>query len=267
MASTNNNSETSADPGGFSPNQTLVITLSTVLSVVGVAVIAITAYCVTRNCRKRRRGLFNRGITPIGDDEIASWKLNRCNEKEAERYTARPSSNKAPSLIQYQNGGRPSLEVSSPLSPLSYSEKRSMSFDLPRAPEGAVLARAPNARSGLTDETVPGDQPFVPTPRRNPSKLSKQPPSPPMNIDTFQIQSQGQRLKGPRSNSMRSAPESRQRTSSDTPPSSRGGHSRIYSSSAIPPAVVLSEAEQQFAGLSPPPNRRAPIDDIGRAIG
>jgi hypothetical protein len=264
----NQDSEVSAGQSGLSPNQTLIITLSTVLSVVGVVVIAITAYFVTRSCRKRRRGFFNRGITPIGDDEIASWKLNRGDEKQPERYTARPSSTKAPSLIQYQNGGRPSLEVSSPLSTFSLGEKHSMSFDLPRAPEGAVLARAPNSRSGLTDDTIPGDQPFLPTPRRNPSKLSKQPPpSPPMNANVFDHQIQPAQSRGSRSNSMKSVPEARQRLSSEAPANWRGGHSRIYSSSSIPPTVPVQDAEQHFAGLSPPPNRKTSTEDIGWAIG
>ncbi len=40
----------------------------------------------------------------------------------------------------------------------------------------AFLAKAPNSRVGLTDETVPGAYPYIPPIKRQPSRLSKQPP-------------------------------------------------------------------------------------------
>ncbi|KAK6957990.1 hypothetical protein Daesc_000782 [Daldinia eschscholtzii] len=249
-----------------SGSSTLTIVLSTVLSIAGVVLIAVAAYLCTGN-RRRRLPMFNRGITPIGDDEIATWKSNRSAEK-INRYTTRPthsqngstsaSTRRAPSLIQYQNGTRPSLEVVSPRSFLGDKN----SFDLPQIP-GAVLARAPNARSGLTDETVPGDDPFLPTPRRHPSRLHKLPPNSP-SINN---------RKGSRSNSLRSFSEPSWRDSAveTSPPrgSSEGymrSH-RLYSNSPLPPPPRLSFGEnEQFTGLSPPPSRRNE-NTIGLAVG
>ncbi|KAH9904143.1 hypothetical protein F4778DRAFT_84033 [Xylariomycetidae sp. FL2044] len=254
----NKDSRTDTSSGSVSGNQTVIITLSTVLSVVGVILVIILAYLCARG-RRKRTPLFNRGITPIGDDEIASWKINRTSEKPEDRYTRRPvrtpntstSTRRAPSVIQYQNDGRPSMDI---ISPRSFINDK-YSFDLPRAP-GAVLARAPNARSGLTDETVPGDDPFLPSPKRSPSKLHKSPADSPT------------RTRGSRSNSIKSFAD-HWRGSFEVSPrisnDSRRGHSRIYSSSSIPPRLSLGDHEQ-FTGLSPPPSRRKD-STIGQAIG
>ncbi|KAI0893830.1 hypothetical protein F4806DRAFT_503925 [Annulohypoxylon nitens] len=251
---------------------TLTIVLSTILSVVGVILIAAAAYLCTGD-RRKRLPMFRikRGITPIGDDEIATWKSNRSAEKVTDRYTTRPShsqnpsvatsTRRAPSVIQYHTGGRQSFEVASPR---SFIGDGKYSFDLPQAP-GAVFARAPNARSGLTDETVPGDDPFLPSPKRNPSRLHKLPPGSP---------SLHGRMKGSRSSSLRSYAEaawrdgleqsSSPRVSSDT--HSRN-HNRIYSNSSIPPPPRLSFGDNdQLTGLSPPPSRRND-STIGLAVG
>ncbi|KAL7628052.1 hypothetical protein AAE478_002248 [Parahypoxylon ruwenzoriense] len=259
----------SASPnGGGSGSSTLTIVLSTVLSVMGVALIALAAYLCTGS-RRRRIPMLKRGITPIGDDEIATWKSNKPAEKETDRYTTRPShsqnasistsTRRAPSLIQYQNGGRPSLEVTSPRSFISSK----YSFDLPQAP-GAVLARAPNARSGLTDDMVPGDDPFLPSPRRQPSRLQKLPPNSP-NMHS--------RTKESRSSSMRSFAEAawRDAAAETSSPRSSGdrlhNHNRIYSSSSIPPPPRISfGGDDQLTGLSPPPSRRND-GTIGLAVG
>ncbi|KAI1470944.1 uncharacterized protein F4812DRAFT_283167 [Daldinia caldariorum] len=258
-------SDASSNDSG-SGTSTSTIVLSTVLSIAGVVLIAVAAYLCTGD-RRRRLPMFNRGITPIGDDEIATWKSNRSAEK-ANRYTTRPthsqngststSTRGAPSLIQYQNGARPSLEVVSPRSFLGDKN----SFDLPQIP-GAVLARAPNARSGLTDETVPGDDPFLPSPRRHPSRLHKLP----SNSSSPNIR------KGSRSDSLRSFSEPSWRDSAVETSSLRGSSDgyarshRIYSNSPLPPPPRLSFGEnEQFTGLSPPPSRRGE-NTIGLAVG
>ncbi|KAI1376921.1 hypothetical protein F4677DRAFT_60912 [Hypoxylon crocopeplum] len=263
-------SVSSDDSGG---NTTLTIALSTVLSVTGVVLIAMAAYLCT-GTRRIRLPMFKRGITPIGDDEIATWKSNGSAVKVTDRYTTRPShsqnasestsTRRAPSLIQYQNGGRPSLEVASPRSFISGGK---YSFDLPQAP-GAVLARAPNARSGLTDEMVPGDDPFLPSPKRHPSRLHKLPPNSPSTHG---------RTKGSRSSSLRSFAEAAWRQGDGAETSSPRGssdafsrshsHNRIYSNSSIPPPPRLSFGDnEQLTGLSPPPSRRND-SIIGLAVG
>ncbi|KAI1774941.1 hypothetical protein F4818DRAFT_56559 [Hypoxylon cercidicola] len=267
-------SNPTATPSSVSSNDsngtsTLTIALSTILSVIGVILIAAAAYLCTGGRRKRIPG-FNRGITPIGDDEIATWKSNRSAEKVTDRYTMRPShsqnastsTRRAPSVIQYQHGGRPSLDVVS--SPRSFIDGK-YSFDLPQAP-GAVLAKAPNARSGLTDEMVPGDDPFLPSPKRHPSRLHKLPPNSP---------SMHGRTKGSRSSSLRSFAEAAWRYGEGVETSSPRGssdahsrnHHRIYSNSTLPPPPRLSFGDnEQLTGLSPPPSRRQD-STIGLAVG
>ncbi|KAI1214149.1 uncharacterized protein F4807DRAFT_468104 [Annulohypoxylon truncatum] len=260
----------STDGNGTS---TLTIALSTILSVTGVVLIAVAAYLCTGD-RRKKLPMFRikRGITPIGDDEIATWKSNRSAEKVTDRYTTRPShsqnpstatsTRRAPSVIQYHNGGRQSFEVASPRSFIGDGGK--YSFDLPQAP-GAVLARAPNARSGLTDEAVPGDDPFLPSPKRNPSRLHKLPPNSP---------SLHGRTKGSRSSSLRSYAEAAWRDGLEQNSSPRvssdahtRNHNRIYSNSSIPPPPRLSFGDNdQLTGLSPPPSRRND-STIGLAVG
>lgn len=264
-------SRASQDEAAKNDHRTLVITLSSVLSVVVLVVIAIGVYLLClRNRRARRRlPLFNRGITPIPDDEIASWKINKPrSEKSPARYTTRnpttyghkKASSQTPSLIQYHNPGKSSLDYA-PHSPRSFLGRHSN--DLPQSPQSAVLAKAPNARTGLTDQAVPGDDPFLPAPRRQPSRLHKLPGSPAVP----------QRPRGgSRSNSMRSFAEvwygenmlslSPRASSEVMPASTRGGSSRVYSTSTAPPRLSLTD--DMMGGLSPPPPHRT---EIGRALG
>lgn len=270
-----------ADNDKAASNRTLVITLSTVLSVVGVAVLAIGFYFYLRN-RRRRSPLFNRGITPIHDDEIATWKINRtASEKSVERYTTRNSTTRTstahthkktpsqtPSLIQYQQPlGKQSFD-SIIQSPRSFIQRQSS--DLPQLPQSVILAKAPNARSGLTDQTVPGDDPFLPGPKRQPSRLHKLPNAPPPTSGNI-------RTRSSRSSSMRGfgdtwhgdnivMPRSPRASSEAHGAIIRTTSSRIYSTSTVPPRMSLSDHNEpvHFNGLSPPPLHST---EIGRAIG
>lgn len=254
------------DHGGSLSHETLVTVLSTVFGIVGVIVLVSLGIWYLRS--RRKHILFRRGLTPIGDDEIATWKGSRADEKEEERgrYTARPSHVSKDSTnsarIQYQKGaGRPSIDAAI-ISPRSFINN-SYSLDLPRVPEPAAFARAPNARTGLTDETVPGDDPFVPPLRRQPSRLQKLPPNTPKSMSRA-----NSHTRASRSNSQ---PESVQNSADSSPTESRdvshhrNGHSRIYSSSSVPPQIFTGGHEEAFTGLSPPPSRRH--DAIGQAIG
>ncbi|OTB05517.1 hypothetical protein M426DRAFT_10560 [Hypoxylon sp. CI-4A] len=281
----------SSTSGNGDGNSTLTIALSTVLSVIAVLLIAAGAYMCTGSRRRRLPMFINRGITPIGDDEIATWKSNRSAEKITDRYTTRPhhsqnpstatsttTTRRAPSVIQYSSGGRaPSFEVASPRSFIGGGGGGGggkYSFDLPQAP-GAVLARAPNARSGLTDDCIPGDDPFLPSPRRHPSRLHKLPPNSP---------SVHGRVKGSRSSSLRSFAEAawRDGAAGESVSSPRGSsdaaaaaahsrsHNRYFSNSSIlppPPRLSFGDSEQ-LTGLSPPPSRRKDVETtIGLAVG
>lgn len=300
-----NSSENSSSDQSDGGHRTTVIVLATIMSIVACLLLAGTVWLVIR-CRRRRSSLFARGITPIGDDEIETWKGQR-TEKGLDMDMERPlrsptqqqeqqptggkghqksesttSIRKPPSVIVY---ARPSEEFS-PISPtypftkkmsfeggIGLAGKRSFDKDLPFTP---IQARAPNAREGLTDEAIPGDEPFVGSPKRRGSRLSKQ-------VSRYPLQSGGgggghhvrnkssrsssslHRLGGPggcgygyESDDMYHRPSHEFYQA--------GGHSRV-SSTQDPPRLSLSDEWPggAAAGLSPRPFVRA--EDIGRAIG
>ncbi|KAL1843013.1 hypothetical protein VTJ49DRAFT_3327 [Mycothermus thermophilus] len=203
----------------------------------------------------------------------------------------------------------------------SGSRKTSLDKALPQTP---IQARAPNSRAGLTDESVPGDDPFImpsPSPRRAPSRLSKPPP---LSLTSFgSRRGQNYRQHG-RTTSSRSSTRSfageyysyfssggiaggagtgvggggsgsevelsppryshdqvyhqnrhARRESHGTPrslsaPRTGGGssHSRVYSSSSIPPRLSFGDdGLGSPGGLWPPPRPRRESNEIGRAIG
>jgi hypothetical protein len=266
-------------------SRTFVIVLSTVVPSVTVLLVSVAA-CICIYHRRRRGPFFNRGITPIGDDEIATWKVNRYDvEKDEPRGRHTPSySNasstythkKGPSLIQYQDPGRASYDVAAPTSPRSFTRKPS--FDLPiQSPPIAVLAKAPNAREGLTDETIPGDEPFIQRPRRHLSKRNRAPSS--SGPDS------AHRVRVSQSSSTKSFAEvfGRESVEVSSPRASHDRHSndrrssrdRSFSHSASEPQLrpslgIKAAVHDRLSGgelgtpLSPPPLR--PVD-IGRAIG
>lgn len=308
---------------GIGSNRTLVITLSTVFSAVGLALIA-GAILLCRRRRRSRLPFLSRGISPIDDDEIERWKSPRYEkaryqggdtDAEAEaafdketgapshaKHPSTSSVKKPPSVIVYSRahdaqGARYSTDAESRRSFAqnhpAYSGKTSFDKALPQTP---IQARAPNARAGLTDESVPGDEPFIPNLKRNPSRLSKLPPNSAM----------GRRAHHARARSSRSSTRSfggdyyyygngqNSRTGSDlelSPPrhshdhvrhshsqshhhsrsfggsrAGGGSHSRVYSSSSIPPRLSFGD-EVLFGGLSPARPRFPGTGEIGRAIG
>jgi len=259
----------------------LIIVLSTVFGILGVVIIGILGHWFLR--RLRRPSLFNRGLTPIGDDEIETWKGSRREEKETEAgynsnattrtgHTSKDSTNSAKIQYQKPSANRPSTDaVISPRSFIGGGSYNSYSLDLPRAPEPAAFARAPNARSGLTDEMIPGDDPFVQPLRRQASRLQKIPPGTPKSLSRGNSRTRASRSY--------SQPESVQSSSADSSPtgsrgaivnSSRNGHSRIYSSSSVPPQIAHTHTHDDAynTGLSPPPSRRQHDQAvIGQALG
>ncbi|GAB1311097.1 Mid2 domain-containing protein [Madurella fahalii] len=290
--------DTSNDAGdaGIASNRTLVITLSSVLSVVGLVVI-VGVIWICRRYRQRRVPFLSRGISPIDDDEIATWKSPR-DEKagfhgadtdvEADaalnketggpshtKHASTSSVKKPPSVIVYSNahgqGFRRSTDGDSPRSFAhnhpAYGGKVSLEKALPQTP---IQARAPNARAGLTDETVPGDAPFLPSPRRQPSRLSKFPPN-----SASQRRGRHARARSSRSSTRSfgeygsggSDMELSPRHSHDhvRTRNHSGSHSRVYSSSSIPPRLSFGD-EALFSGVSPgrPSFQK---NDIGRALG
>ncbi|KAK5987343.1 hypothetical protein PT974_11470 [Cladobotryum mycophilum] len=176
--------------GDSSTSQNLTIILATIIPSLILILIAAVVY---HRIRRRKARFLNRGITPIDDEEIESWKVDRAksvDEKSTSSPTSEPqhahhpnssigSIQKPPSVIIYQNyaGGRRGSDDQSPWSPSS--GKRSM--DVPQTP---VLARAPNSRPGLTDESIKGDEAFLTHVKRHPSRLAKPQPGSPRHART-----------------------------------------------------------------------------------
>lgn len=314
------------DSGNVS-TRTLVITLSTVLSAVGLFLV-IGAVLLCRRCRRRRRLPFlPRGVSPIDDEEIERWKGNRFEkggfhhgdtDVEADgagalsketgapshtKHSSTSSVKKPPSVIVYSSprnsqGIRHSTDAESRRSFArdhpGYSGKSSFDKALPQTP---IQARAPNARAGLTDESVPGDAPFLPKPKRTPSRLSKgsakerrgrhargrsSRSSTRSFGDYYYYHSSGggggvgggshagselelsPRLSHDRDHAHLPRHSSHSRYYQPATP--RGSHSRVYSSSSIPPRLSFGD-EALYGGLSPARSRFTGEGEIGRAIG
>ncbi|KAH6650023.1 hypothetical protein F5144DRAFT_555069 [Chaetomium tenue] len=298
---------------GIGSHRTLVISLSTILSAVGLALI-LGGIFIWRRRRQRRLPFLSRGVSPIDDDEIERWKSPRDEkapfpagdtdveadaafnkETGAPSHAKHPSTSsvkKPPSVIVYNRphdaqGTRQSTDAESRRSFAqnhpAYSGKTSFDKALPQTP---IQARAPNARAGLTDESVPGDEPFIFSPKRIPSRrLSKVPPnsgrraqhararssrSSTRSFGEYYYASGGASRTGsdlelsPRYSHDHAQHHSREHSRSHSGP--RGSHSRVYSSSSIPPRLSFGD-EVLFGGLSPARPRFPGEAEIGRAIG
>ncbi|KAJ6445722.1 GMP synthase [Purpureocillium lavendulum] len=290
--------DTDADSGVS--RRTLTIILATAIPSVVLIVAIVTVLCCRRRARKAR--LFDRGITPIGDEEIESWKRSRMarghhgqEEKvqapttppqrhdskyrsqagnQGHRATTSASSVQKPAAVIVYQTARVSEDV-----PISSPPNAKRSFDVGPTP---VLARAPNSRPGLTDETVQGEDAFVVTQiKRNPSRLAKAPPpsagsSPPRHHGrskstraTMTGTTGGQDLWYGQPPECPLPP----RRSADMPfppsPSYRGGgQAGTYSSRSTPQRTSFDDddGEQHYlGGLSPRPLIHQ--SEIGRAIG
>ncbi|KAK0656340.1 hypothetical protein B0T16DRAFT_451925 [Cercophora newfieldiana] len=192
---------------------------------------------------------------------------------------------KPPSVIVYSNahqgigGYRHSSDNSSPRSFGSYdastgpatglSGKTSFDKVLPQTP---IQAKAPNARAGLTDESIPGDDPFIANPRRQPSRLSKLPPGFSSAQRRAHVRTRSSR------SSFRSFNEYAFSGSEQDLPTGRHSHDyvprshnnsnwKVYSSSSIPPRLSFSDDSFLGGSLSPRPLLGRQEYEIGRAIG
>lgn len=285
-SSANGDGSSSSDSG----NKTTVIVLATLMSIVGALLIAGAILAIIR-CRRRRSTLFSRGITPIDDEEIETWKGNRVEKglgDGAELTTTSPdsrhghqkhesvgSTKKPPSVIVYNRRSEERFQPRSP--PVSAGlhgkmsfEGRKMSLDkeLPFTP---IQARAPNAREGLTDETIPGDPSFIPSPKRQTSRLSKHPRQP----RQAHMRNKSSRSTISLNNMYTGDGYHNNGYESDADMAYRASHdqqrfhphqSRALSGSPITPRLSLTDEWPASGGLSPRPLvvRR---EDIGRAFG
>lgn len=120
-------------------------------------------------------------MTPIDDNEIESWRTSRNSENE------RKVSSGEDWVFDKETGGRDDLRsniIQMPHSPgwtwtASPTSSQTRSIFYPSGISGYVpdtptfLTQAPNARVGLTDEIIPGAEPFIKPTERHRSRLSK----------------------------------------------------------------------------------------------
>ncbi|KAG5913437.1 hypothetical protein E4U42_001156 [Claviceps africana] len=261
---------------GLGSTQNLLIVLTTVIPSALFMVLTTILCC---RARRRRAMLFERSVTPIDDEEILSWKLDRKgSEKLSENDTTHQqqsqigghrdhrasasigSIQKPASVIIYQDLCRYNWSSPEDRSTVPLPSLRKGSMDLTSVP---VLARAPNSRPGLTDEAVQGEDAFVSQPKRQTARLVKT-PSPP---------------RPGRSRSRRATVSARNPSHSQTwghhqllPRRSvdaffsatHGAGGGMDSSSSTPRRGSLDE-EIFLGGLSPRPSIHT--SEIGRAIG
>jgi hypothetical protein len=255
---------------------TLTIALASAIPAVFVVALALFLWYYFH---KRSSSLFNRGITPIADEEIESWKTEPNSEKESYRepststnnsprhhaHNSSVSSTQKPSVIVYQTPTASTYQSTvSDQSPRQLPSKK-RSFDIPQTP---VLARAPNARPGLTDEAIQGDDAFIPQLKRQPSRLSKSTAGTTTRVQHSRHRSAYTDVTRDRWYGQQTDFPSPSRQSSDCilPRRSTGqrGHDRMYSATVTRPRMSLDEASTAPGGLSPRPLHQS---EIGRAIG
>jgi hypothetical protein len=136
-------------------HQDLIIILSVILGVLALVLIG-TAICLF--CRYRHGKAPYRGATPINEEEIQSWRGTTVEQKRQYPVIKPPSHVHTPRGVSIESPGWTPTSTRSNNPPPSF------------------VAKAPNSRVGLTDEVVPGADPFVQTHKRQSSRLSKAPP-------------------------------------------------------------------------------------------
>ncbi|KFA64380.1 hypothetical protein S40285_01003 [Stachybotrys chlorohalonatus IBT 40285] len=254
-------------------DNTLTIVLATTIPVLFICIVLISTYFLYT---RRRGSFFRRGVTPIADEEIESWKLNRTGtEKETlshECHGRAPSSSvssvqKPASVIVYQYSPHRTHVSDDFKSPTSmHSHKRSM-----EGPQSPVLARAPNSRPGLTDETVQGDDAFISPVKRYPSRLAKSSPGSPRHVRTeSNLYAANRDYWYGSDTELQRSPRRSADTYTRKPVMYQSSHRRVFSTSysttsGPPPALYSSDDDVLLGGLSPPPVLRK--SEIGRAIG
>ncbi|KAE8453825.1 hypothetical protein EG329_009337 [Mollisiaceae sp. DMI_Dod_QoI] len=145
-------------------HQTLVIILSAVLGFLGVILLAGAVFLIYR-FSKGQAPFRHRGASPINDDEIESWRRSG-----REKLPLTPPDH-GPAIREVT-----SLPMRSPAWTWAASPSSIRTVSANLSEPHSVVAQAPNARAGLTDEALPGADPFITPPKRQSSRLSKAPP-------------------------------------------------------------------------------------------
>ncbi|EJP66504.1 uncharacterized protein BBA_04444 [Beauveria bassiana ARSEF 2860] len=250
-------------------DRNLTIILASVIPGVAALILGVV---VCYKIQRRRARFFRRGITPIGEEEIQSWKVDKEDEQsdvleqgQSHQHSNSVSSNKSASIVVYHNTPPSRFSEDQQLHPISPS---CISVDSPTTP---VVARAPNARPGLTDDTIPGDDAFILQPKRQTRPVKHPPVSGTVRHNrAWSTRSLSRGLS--HDYWYRGEPDAtppRRSTETFTRNRSRSMHqasknSIAYSTPIKPPRASFDD-EMFLGGLSPrPPVHKS---EIGRAIG
>ncbi|KAI9811928.1 MAG: hypothetical protein M1832_000670 [Thelocarpon impressellum] len=149
-------------------HRNVVVILSTVLGSLALILLLCLAL-VLRRLARRKPAFAKRTSTPIDDDEIETWRASNQSALTAVSANYRPSREPAWMAEAKSEKSADSAEI--------YTDTPAIARAPASPPILVNIARAPNSRSGLTDSTIPGADPFVTPLRRHSSRLQKAPPA------------------------------------------------------------------------------------------
>lgn len=165
-ASTEQSPSASAHPtADDSERRQLIIILAASLGPAGALLIGVLVYLIIRYRRRQSPLRKHRGATPIDDDEIDSWR----RAGRSAKITVPPPT------LQPQTPMVGDMQLKGPAWTWTASST-SIRTMTPTSSDSPVLAHAPNARIGLTNEAVPGADAFIAPAKRQSSRLSRSPP-------------------------------------------------------------------------------------------
>lgn len=251
-----------------SHNRNLTIILASVLGFLGLLLVTGIILLIARY-RRQQAPFGHRGATPIDDEEIASWRRSEQEKRQDQPPEHKAAIREVLELPRQHHSGWTWATTASSAS------IHTMPSPFPDSP--SYIATAPNARAGLTDETVPGADPFITPPKRHNSRLSKLPPGHSRTRSGRSSFSAKSMLGSPGHNRVSSDLKATERSptwydSYDDPGGSQGAYLKEIEAGIDSPRMSMFD-DLNSGGLSPRPKsvartmmRWERTDDIGRAI-
>lgn len=252
-------------------HQKLVIILSCIFGFLGLLLIAGMVVLIIRYCRQQPP-FSHRGASPIDDEEIASWRRSEQEKRQPDLPSEHKVAIRDMPALPHQHQAAWSWATTP-----SSGSIHTIRSPFPDSP--SYVATAPNARVGLTDETIPGAVPFIPPPKRRNSRLSKLPHSHSRTRSRRSSFSAKSMLSAQGHNRVSSDLKMSDRAPvawyevHDDPLDSQGGACLKEIGMAIEsPRISVFDETTPSGGLSPRPRSVVRIttwernDDIGRAI-
>lgn len=207
----------------------------------------IITFVLLRRCGLRKppfSRFSKRGATPIDDEEIATWRSPSQDMRKAPAVHMR---NKSSVVFEPQTWKWEMTEkIGSPI-----EARPAIPYPAP------VVARAPNARCGLTDEAIPGDAPYIKCEGRHSRRLSKA-------TSMRQVRRASQHKSARSTSSAHSAKENRPSNEWREPDSWASNRKRSYSGGAqhtkksFEGRTSMEHELLPHGGLSPRPYHQTP---------